>query len=464
MPALNSPAFAESGPAVISAAFITFTLALIAQAPSISNPGYFSFDELQWWARADVENLRQLPWMPWWDSDVLQLRPLTFNLWLLLAWAFADVPPAMHLAFAVIGAGNACLLMLCLTRFSAPAPVAIAAAVLFSLSPFATYTHGWTATLADLLVVCASLSAVLVVRAAIRPGAMDSAATSLIAVATLTALALLAKESAVVLPALLLAACWRARARSRAFAIIAVSSAVVFAYLVLRWNALTSIGVDDSAYAWSAWNVPRRALEYLLFPFVPGLFEIAPVLSKSMPRLVGATLILLGAWSALTHVDRRAGIAWIALYLALLAPVLVLGVAYNHYAYLASTVLFAVPALAWPCMPRIARAGVVVAAIVCTAHGLQVMMQMRAVGVIQQAFHEDLVEAVSASNGNPITIAPESPGDAWMLARFLHAVPSYRGTSLASVSPAAAHAGATTLTMQRDGRLKANDRAPADRD
>ena len=71
---------------------IPLVVSLLAlQLPLILNPGYFSHDELQWWARADVPSWSALPWIPWLDLSPLQYRPLTFNLWLVLAHAF-EVP------------------------------------------------------------------------------------------------------------------------------------------------------------------------------------------------------------------------------------------------------------------------------------------------------------------------------------------------------------------------------------
>ena len=57
-----------------------FALVLLAQWPLVSNPGYFSHDELQWAARAGTTG--PIPWESWTAVDAFQYRPLTFNLWL----------------------------------------------------------------------------------------------------------------------------------------------------------------------------------------------------------------------------------------------------------------------------------------------------------------------------------------------------------------------------------------------
>lgn len=453
---MNAPAATVSGIRLrlIHLVALVFMLSLTLQLPLVANPGYFSFDELQWWARADVERMAQLPWVPWWDTAAPQFRPLTFNAWLILSWAFADTPVVMHLAFVVLGSINATLLAVCVHRLGAGYRVALGAALVFMLSPFATYTHGWTATLADLLVVALTLIAFLLARQACKHDARIVRVGLVVAVVVLTPCALLAKESAVVLPILLIAACWRQRSPYCAMIASALASTIVASYLWLRWSALATIDQHAAAYAWGVPNVPARALEYLLFPFVPGLFEIAPLFDKSIARLVAAGVFVTAVAAVLAGVDRRLGILWVTLYLALLAPVLVLGISYNHYAYLASTALIAIPALAAPYLSRTAAVVIGLAALVSTVHGVQVMFEMRAVGEVQQHFHEDLRTVVSSADPQQaFSIRAVSEADEWMLQRFLNEIPSYRGTSLqrVSIAPRAGHA--PSHVMQRDGRL-----------
>lgn len=61
---------------------LVFTLTVLAQWPLWSNPGYFSHDELQWAAAAHPPAGTPVAWRGWFDVQVFQFRPLTFNLWL----------------------------------------------------------------------------------------------------------------------------------------------------------------------------------------------------------------------------------------------------------------------------------------------------------------------------------------------------------------------------------------------
>ena len=134
-------------------------LALLVSLPLALAPGYFSHDELQWAARA--ETLRHVPWWP--AADQFQFRPLTFNLWMALSRALFAHPQAFHAVLVAWGALNAGLVCAIGRRFpiaTPPAawPAAIGALV-FVLSPYAVYVHGWVGTIADLIWVSGALVA-----------------------------------------------------------------------------------------------------------------------------------------------------------------------------------------------------------------------------------------------------------------------------------------------------------------
>ncbi|MEP7098560.1 MAG: hypothetical protein ABI748_12920, partial [Dokdonella sp.] len=94
-----------ANPAVRSR-LVVFACLVVLQLPLVCNPGYFSHDELEWWARASVAGWAQLPWVSWTAVADFQYRPLTFNLWLLLAHGFAAKPYLMHLIVVSLGCVN----------------------------------------------------------------------------------------------------------------------------------------------------------------------------------------------------------------------------------------------------------------------------------------------------------------------------------------------------------------------
>lgn len=409
---------------------LLFGLLLLLQLPLICNAGYFSHDELQWWARADVASWGQLPWVPWTDIAAFQYRPLTFNLWLILAHALAAKPYLMHLAFVVLGSANALVLAACVVRAGATRRTAAVTASVFVLLPCVAYTHGWTATLADLLVLGAGLLALRLLQcidpATTRAGVLSIA----VGVVALVAVALLSKESAVVLPALLLVALYRHPRRAVVLAILTACALAVAVYLALRLGVILHTPRSAGSYAWTPTNIPRRLAEYLLFSFMPPMLEIGPVLAKSALRLALASLCVGALLLSLASAGWRWAVVWFALVATALAPVLVLGMAYDHYAYLASAAAVGAIAVAWPHMRRVARRAIAVVAAVALVHGVAVMLRVRDVGSVQQQFHTDLLQRL-AERTRPLAIVPSNPADCWLPERFLAGVPSYRGVVLA---------------------------------
>lgn len=427
---------------------------MLLQLPLICNPGYFSHDELQWWVRADVASWTQLPWVSWTAVTDFQYRPLTFNLWLLLAHGFAAKPYLMHLIMVGFGCVNAILLGVCLEGAGASRRAAWIAAILFVLTPFVAYTHGWTGTLADLMTLAAALLGLRLLQRMANPsGRGDAIRAGLVML--LTAAALLCKESAVVLPAFLLLALYRHPRRNLVLAVVACSATLVAIYLALRLQVILHTPRDASAYMWAVDHAPRRLLEYGLFPFMPPLLEVGPILAKSSGRLLAAALCLTALLIALGTAGWRWPLAWIALCTALLAPVLVLGRSYDHYAYLASAAAVGIVALAWPRIALPPRIIIIVVTAVAVAHAGAIMLRMRAVGIAQNNFYTDLIEHLQAAPG-PIDVSASNASDRWMVERFLSGVPSYRGVAIEKrVALADGATGATHLVMQASGHLVA---------
>ena len=424
---------------------------LLLQLPLILNPGYLSFDELQWWARADVPAFADLPWIAWTDLRAFQYRPLTFNLWLMLAHWLAGHAYAMHALFVLLGTINALLLAACLRMLDAGRTTAAAAGAAFVLSPYVAYTHGWTGTLGDLLVLLFGLlGACALLR---RHDAGRHGRIIALLLVLLVILALLAKEAAVAVPPLWLAVAAARHGWRRAVAFVAPAGLVVIACVAARMPALWLVDAGNEAYAWHLANIPPRLAEYALFPWLPPLFEVGPSLDKSALRLGFAALCHGAVVLALLRTSWRHAAAWMLLGTIALAPVLVLGRSFDHYAYLASAAVVGVAAYAWRDCARSARLVLLIAGSIACMHGVQIMLRMREVGAIEQRFHADLAAALSRT-GQPLRVGTARAADAWMVERWVGNVPSYRGVVLAGrVTTGPAGPGAITLTMQPDGAL-----------
>lgn len=432
--------------------WLVLLLALLGQIPLLLNPGYFSHDELQWAAAADVAAGAPLPWFPWTAVDAYQYRPLTFNLWLWLSHRLFDDPQGFHAVCVLWGSVNAMLLAVLGRRLGvAPLPAA-AAALVFALGPFAALVHGWVGTLGDLIWSSCALGIGLLATARVRIGWVVAGT------AVLTASALLAKEAAMAIPAMLAVAWWFDR-RRRVWGLTMVSSAVVAAvYLLLRLEALLQPVAQGPQYALSLAHPPLRWLEYQLFApllHVPETFATFP--QGGRIGLAIAAVLWLGGLFALS----RGGWRLLALALvggiAALLPVLPLGASWNHYGYAWAAWTAMCFAAAWPAMPRSSRALVVLTAVLALAHGAMVMRLIHRVGTIQAVFSPALADAVAAAPAHPVRLQVAPDASAWIFQRLTHEIPGYRGVPIgarvmlvAAGMPADASAD---YRIEADGRL-----------
>lgn len=403
---------------------VAFLLALLVQLPLCLNPGYLSHDELQWGAFADVAAWADLPWVSWTDVSTFQFRPLTFNLWLVLSHALFDTPRAFHLLFVLLGSCNA-LLLFDLLRRRLGRGAALLGMVVFLLAPYTAWTHGWVATLAELLWLGLALTAVQVIERA------DPAAPTLrigVAVFVLTALALLAKEAALAIPALLALGWWLARRAPVWLAATIGSMLAALLYLGLRLEPL-SAGTDSGPYSWGLLNPPWRLAEYFVFPWTLSRFEPFALWSGSLRRPLLAVLLLAlfahGLWRRAPALPWR----WALAATLALGPTLVLGAASSQYGYGFAAVTAAAAAHAWQPGERWRlQAALLFALAVWCWHGVQIQLQVLQVGSIQSRFQPSLAATLQAQPG--VLRLYADPKQRWIYQRLTHQIPSWRGVPI----------------------------------
>ena len=399
-------------------------LVLLVQLPLIFNPGYFSHDELQWAAFSGASGGSAMPWSSWTAIDAFQYRPLTFNLWLWLSRHFFAEPQVFHALLVGWGAANAGLLCALSRRFGVATGPAIVGALVFGLGPYAAYVHGWVGTMADLAwVTCALLTGCIVIR---QPRAWIAFAAG----ALPTAIALLAKEAALSIPALLLVA-WALDGRKRNWGAALLGSAMVAAlYLVARIDVLLHAPRTGSQYTLSLAHAPLRWLEYQVYPAIPSVFETFNTLARGFNGSVIAAAVL---WLALLVVLWRSRPRLVAIFLAggiaALAPVLLLGASWNHYGYGFAALTAAVAAAAWTRASQWGRGVLVLAAVVSLWHGVNVMRQMRHVGNVQAVFSPALADVLRGNDRN-LRLQPAADADGWIFRRLSHEIPRYDGVAI----------------------------------
>ena len=418
-------------------------LACLLQLPLALNPGYYSHDELQWavYAADGVQ-------VPWLDVSTFQYRPLTFKLWMLLSRALFDTPMLFHAVLVVAGALNAALLFAVGRGFAVPARPAMAGALVFVLSPYAVYTHGWVGCIADVLWVGCALLLALCVQRTKRP------LVAAFSAALFTGLALLAKEAAFAIPPLLALAWWfDGRKPKWLFAILA-SGAVAALYLGLRIDVLLNAPREGSQYVLSAWHAPLRWLEYQLFaPIVP-LQEAITTLQRRLPALI-AGILWLGLFGALWQAGRRQVALFLLGGIAALLPVLPLASAWNHYAYGFAAIATMTVAAAWPTASRIGRIAIGVFTVLVVLHGGAVMWRMQQVGRIQSVFSPALAEAARAhSDKAPVMLRIGTGIKPWIVQRLTHDIPRYNGVEIGDRVRLAGEGETADYIVLSDGRLQ----------
>ncbi|HEY5804567.1 MAG TPA: hypothetical protein VIT90_12810 [Lysobacter sp.] len=422
---------------------------LLVQAPLIFNPGYFSHDELQWAAFAGHDASRIPRILLWTDLSSFQYRPLTFSLWLCLSQHLFAHPYVFHGLVVAWGGLNCVLLAVLLRRFGVSAPAAFSGALVFALTPFAMQTHGWVGTVADLIWLgCALLIGLL----AQRPRSPLLLVTGS---AALTAIGLLSKESAVVIPALC-AVAWLLLSRPRTWPYVTLGATVPVAlYLSLRLEAILFSPRQAVNYGWDLSFIPLRWLEYQLFPPMATRLEVSGMLPKNFtePRLWLAAVI----WLALAWTFWRAGPRWLLAFLLLgvaaLGPVMVLAESANQYGYGYAAAIAGLGAAAWSTTGRGGRVVLVLAALLSSWHGVNVMRRMHQIGELQAVFSPSLARAVAASGNEVVRIRANDPGQHWIYLRLSHEIPSYAGVSIGDRVVLVASAAPADYVIGKDGAL-----------
>jgi len=396
-------------------------LGLLGNALLLATPGYFSHDELQWGASA-WGPVHSLHWIDPLDISPLQYRPLTFNLWLLISNQLFPHPHAYHLLWVAMGIGNALLLFTLLRRLGLEALYAAAGSLIFLFNPFSTYVHGWVGTLGDVLWLAALLCISLLAIGQRRGMGWQTIRLALIGLLTL--LALLAKESAIVIPGLC-ALAWLLFPERRHWLGATIASGIpVLAYLVLRMHVLAEVP-QDSSYAWQPANIPHRWLEYQLFAFSPLVPEPQVIAHLSVKRLLIPAIFVVALHCCLARVHWRLALALLLGSVAVLGPVLMLGFSAGQYGYGFGMLLAASGAVAAQQLRHRWRLALGVAGVVLLLHGVVVQAMIYRVGMLESRFSPQLA-ALASQAGPPLRLQVGNGPD-WAYRRLSHEIPAYQG-------------------------------------
>jgi tetratricopeptide (TPR) repeat protein len=330
----------EAQPRAIARMAIVAVVAALTFANTLSN-GFALDDEPLIAANTRVHALDEpagillTPLWPEFGARAGLYRPLSVVAWA-LQWAAGGGQPWLFHMVSVLLYATVALLVFALLRRMVTPNAALFGALIFAVHPVHTEVAANVVGQAELLAAAAVLAAcVLHMR---RDERTDSPGTGRILLMTaLFAAGLLAKESAIVLPGLLVAldaANGRFRVRSR-LPLMAGLGVVAVAYFALRVHVLGSITGTDAAptlpllrdagarllVALAAWP---HYLRLLFFPidlsadYAPGVF--VPPAGINPAVVLGSALLLATVVAALLTARRPAGVA-AAWFLIAILPV-----------------------------------------------------------------------------------------------------------------------------------------------
>lgn len=312
----------------------------------VANPGYYSHDELQKLDHVEkygIQNyISAYVGLSQGDGFGVPVRPIPFLVQGLLALAMRDYPVIVHIADVLSHATVAVLVFFVLVRFGFSRAIALGSACFFAINPMAIIAVGWSAALMDRWFVFFSLIALLVVDSYIR---RRSNVATLAYVSILVLAAILSKETAIMLPGVMLffllidPLMLRNTRFWHAFAAMILP---VLVYIFYRLPAILSsfkLGSTDS-YSASLSNVFDGLIVYFGYPFAFALTEavnwiFVPPFLKTVSVVLHFAIVLL----LLFLKGYRFAFGYVYGYLLFLAPVLFISIKGAHYLY-ASSIFF----------------------------------------------------------------------------------------------------------------------------
>lgn len=407
-------------------------IAVIANALTLFNPGFFSHDE---WQRLDhiqahgfasfVEQYGALKAGPDFGFPV---RPIGFLHQGLSALFMQQHPYVSH--FMDVALHALCTLALWWMLQSSPmrGRHATIAALVFAVSPLAAFSTAWVGASFDrFYVLFALVAGTGLLRAAydgLKPGNI-----ALLAIGAVGAI--LSKETAVMLPPALLLGALAVKATGRAplrpphaIALLAIASVPVMAYLAIRLPALqASFGGNAGAYDPSKGSIWNNAYLYFAQPFLLPAVEL--VSAVFIPKWMWLAASALHALLVVALICKRglwSGLLYLAGYFVFLLPVLPLSIVGAHYLY-GSGVAFSIGMSLLLPPPRFARAwldGLLVALfagflLLGAVHSFWIQRDMHQAGVCQRELLSSLDQQIAvgkAEGKQSVQIIPQvgAPG------------------------------------------------------
>jgi hypothetical protein len=397
-----------------------------AQILIVGNPGYFNADEIETLERVSGDiDFGAIPFSWFLGDESLFFRPLGYNGFLLVQWLFGSVPQCVHLVSAVTHLLSTWLvLILCRTWTGEKGARWVAA--LFCLSPTSVHAVAWMAAIYDRHALLLVLLALLFCRIHLNRRLGRLAVIGAFGVVGCQALALMCKEVAIVLPALIGLDAYARRRLQGALPIIIALVVGLLVFVGWRLGVRPDVAPDSGYAIGLGVNNVLNAATFYCYPFSPELRVGWPEMGKIGPAAIGFVLSSAFVYALYRVLGWRPASMILTAAVLPLLPVLPLMKAEGQYLY--ATSAFLAFGLGWT-VRECVRCGFLVRwmtrclAAVFVLHGIGVQAQYWADGVMTRSTLDSLRPLVRTSTRiEPIWIHLEPDPDIryWVVARFLN--------------------------------------------
>ena len=388
-------------------------LSIVMFSIIIANPGYFNHDELQ-----KLDHVRRYGLIDYWAKYVTvaptqhfgtPVRPFSFFIQGVLALLMENYPVFVHMIDVLTHAAVAVLLYRLSIQFGCTKTLARSIAFVFIINPLAMLATGWTAALMDRWYLLFGLLALSSAERFIL-GRKNNIALMMVFI--WASLAILSKETAVVLPGLMLiifiAEPNTIKCRRYWIATV-VWCAPILLFMIYRLPALlASFGNPQvTAYNASISNIPEGVLVYLSYPFLPFLNEAVNwvFIPTSLVYVAAGAHVLLSLCLVRIAGYKTIIFYWF-FYFLFIFPVLIIPNKSAHYLYGSSLVLSVATAFllhqSWD-RRFICKAVGVVSFSILSLHSIMLQLYVYSIGACMNRVLIS-TEAAYLANGRPYAI------------------------------------------------------------
>lgn len=406
---------------------LIFLIGMFMSIGLFMNPGYFSHDEIGWGIKAISEkSLSDINYYNIFHYNEFHYRPLNFNLWLLTSYYLFEFPQLYHLFLVLFGLVNSTLIYFFLKQ-EVESRLAFLTAITSTIMPTVAFVNGWIGTIADVFWFMCCIIA-LILHQKNRKLSHERKTISMLLSLLFFIFSLMFKETAVAFPGVLFVYVLYKNFQERgdfkiykniSDVIIFISSTlIVFSYVFVRFDFL--FPSDGGGYGTSIANIPIRAFEYFVYPFLIKNIEIHGLFSQSTAsELITALFLHLVFVVVLCGKNWFRYFLYFSCYFVTSVPILILDMSLPHYIYASGFVTaFGISILFYQNSYK--RILGIILFVILAIHGVNVQKNYIVTGMYQNNFVNTLYSILKNNNKQcTYVITPEVGSASWIAIRAI---------------------------------------------